>query len=150
MVDFCHITPTNYLNLISKGHSTHMILAHLVSEDIPYTKFYADMDRYTGPLLQKNFKIMDNSAFEMFKQGRPMLEPQDLIRKVQQVKANMVVLSDYPGEEAIKTIEAAAEHAPIFKHNKIETMFCPQSRVGALEEYISAVTWGLNHPLIDR
>ena len=72
MTDFAHITPTAYLDLFATGRPFHLTLAHLVEQDDEYSKWYSrrDLSRSLMPFLN----IMDNSAFEMYKQGRPMYE----------------------------------------------------------------------------
>ena len=74
MTDFCHITPTKYLDLFAAGRTHHLVLAHLIEEDEEYANWYANMPRDPDTIV-----IMDNSAFEMYKQGKPMYPSAKLI-----------------------------------------------------------------------
>ena len=84
---------------------------------------------------------MDNSAFEMYKQGKPMLTPMKVLEMAQKIKANYVVLSDYPGEHSSKTIQAAIDLAPLFRSWGFGTFFVPQSNIGDKEDLINAFDW---------
>ncbi len=44
MINFCHITPTPFLEVFAPMSGAHLILAHLVESDPTYAKFYADLD----------------------------------------------------------------------------------------------------------
>ena len=55
---------------------------------------------------------MDNSAFEMYKQGRPMYDAEKLIPMAEKVGADYVVMTDYPGEPAELTQNIAGQMAP--------------------------------------
>ena len=143
MIDFCHIAPTAYLNEFTKSNGAHLLLAHLVEEDEEYRNYYANLD-------DGKFKIMDNSAFEMYKQGRPMYSTDDLLPMAKLCKADMIVMSDYPGEAAQKTINACLETAPIYKEAGYQTFFVPQSEIGDYEDYMYGMEWALNSDLVDR
>ena len=106
MIDFCHIAPTAYLHWFTKSNGAHLLLAHLVEEDEEYCNYYANLD-------DGKYKIMDNSAFEMYKQGRPMYSTDDLLPMAELCKADMIVMSDYPDRPAQCTINACIETAPI-------------------------------------
>ena len=68
-MNFCHITPTAYLDIFATGRKCHLLLAHLVNEDEEYRRWYVEEKK------QYNFDIiLDNSAFEMFKRGEPMYD----------------------------------------------------------------------------
>ena len=121
MIDFCHIMPTAFLNTYANKYKTQLILAHLVEEDEHYRNFFAKYNRT---------KIMDNSAFEMFKTGQPMYPADKLIEMGHKVNADYIVMSDYPNEDPSKTIAAAEELAPKFKEAEFGTFFCPQSKIG--------------------
>jgi len=70
---FCHIAPTPHLDLVD-GRYVHLVLAHLIEEDQSYIDFYLEQkEKYNCTI------IMDNSAFEMYKQGRPMYDSDKLI-----------------------------------------------------------------------
>ena len=131
MTEFCHIAPTDFLELV-RGRTHHLTLAHLVDTSEDYTEFYKD---------QKCVNIMDNSAFEMYKQGKPMLTPMKVLEMAQKIKANYVVLSDYPGEHSSKTIQAAIDLAPLFRSWGFGTFFVPQSNIGDKEDLINAFDW---------
>ena len=134
MTEFCHITPTKYLDLFAQGRSHHLTLAHLIEEDATYTEWYANLD-------DSGVNIMDNSAFEMYKQGRPMYPSDKLIEMGTKVKADYIVMSDYPNEPAQKTIDKAIEMAPALHEAGFGTFFVPQSKIGDLEDLIAAFDW---------
>ena len=85
--------------------------------------------------------IMDNSAFEMYKQGRPMYEADKLIPMGKKVGADYIVMSDYPGEVSQKTIDKAKEMGPELRKAGFGTFFVPQSQEGNLEELIDCFEW---------
>ena len=132
--------PTAFLNTYANKYKTQLILAHLVEEDEQYRNFFAKYNRT---------KIMDNSAFEMFKTGQPMYPADKLIEMGHKVNADYIVMSDYPNEDPSKTIAAAEELAPKFKEAEFGTFFCPQSKIGDLEGLISAFAWAANSHLVD-
>ena len=101
--EFCHIAPTPHLDL-TDGRSVHLVLAHLIETDDNYVNFYLEQKEKYGCTI-----IMDNSAFEMFKQDKPMYPAYKLITMAEKIKTDYIVMSDYPGERAEKTIEAAKE-----------------------------------------
>lgn len=92
---------------------------------------------------------MDNGAFELFKAGQPMYPSSKLIEMGKLVDCDYIVMTDYPGEPAAKTINSALELAPIFKKHGFGTFFVPQSSPGNLEEYIQSFAWAASSPLID-
>ena len=139
MTEFCHIAPTDFLELV-KGRTHHLTLAHLVDTSEDYTEFYKD---------QNCVNIMDNSAFEMYKQGKPMLTPMKVLEMAQKIKANYVVMSDYPGEHSSKTIQAAIELAPLFSAQGFGTFFVPQSQIGDKEDLINAFDWASTSKHVD-
>ena len=132
--------PTAFLNTYANKYKTQLILAHLVEEDEHYRNFFAKYNRT---------KIMDNSAFEMFKTGQPMYPADKLIEMGHKVNADYIVMSDYPNEDPSKTIAAAEELAPKFKEAEFGTFFCPQSKIGDLEGLISAFAWAANSHHVD-
>ena len=142
-IDFCHIAPTAYLSAFTRTNGAHLILAHLVEQDPVYREFYRTLD-------DGKFKIMDNSAFEMYKQGRPMYSTDDLLPMAEACGADMIVMSDYPGEKAQKTIDAAIETAPVYMENGYQTFFVPQSEVGDLDDYMYGMEWALNSNYVNR
>lgn len=138
-IRFCHIAPTAYLDLV-KNQEVHLVLAHLVDSDRNYEEFYRGV---------RGVKIMDNSAFEMFKQNKPMMSSAKLIDLAERVKADYIVLSDYPNESWEKTKKVAEQMIPIVRSAGFKTFYVPQSVAGDLEGYLSSVMWGLNNSDID-
>ena len=143
MINFCHIAPTAHLSDFCSDQTHHLLLAHLVEDDPSYTKWYRenriDADTY----------ILDNSAFEMYKQGRPMYDSSKLIDMGHRVQADYIVMSDYPNDPGSKTIQAAQELAPKFKDQGFGTFFVPQSKVCDIEDYIATFAWAASSPLVD-
>jgi hypothetical protein len=142
MINFCHISPTKYLAKYTRDNGAHLILAHLVEEDPEYRDYYANLE-------DGKYKIMDNSAFEMFKLGRPMYESYKLIEMGKACKANCIVLSDYPKQHSQRTVYAAKSLIPQFKDEGFDTFFVPQSQLGDMTDYINAIEWALNNESID-
>lgn len=153
---FCYIAPASLLDLTEDitnivaipEYRGHLILAHLLDSDGPdfnpeYLEWYKS--RYNDNLL----KILDNSAFELVKQGRPLFDPTKLIDLGFQVNADYIVMTDYPGEPGLKTIAAAQKLGPRFKAAGFGTFFVPQSTVGDIEDYISCFAWAASSPLVD-
>jgi hypothetical protein len=140
MIKFCHISPTPHLDDFCKGNQAHLILAHLVETDEHYAYWYKQ---------RKEFKILDNSAFEMYKQGRDMYSSDKLLEMGAKVKADVIVMSDYPNQHSSKTIEAAERLGPEFHADGYQTFFVPQSRIGDLEDYINAWDYAANSPHVD-
>ena len=119
----------------------HLILAHLVESDPTYAKFYAELE-------DGKPKIMDNSAFEMFKLGRPMYPSEKLVALGSQVDADYIVMTDYPKEASQKTIDKAKEMMPELKAAGFNTFFCPQSELGDMEGLLTSIEWALKEPNI--
>ena len=142
MINFCHISPTPYLNQYTKTNGAHLILAHLVEEDEQYCNYYANLD-------DGKYKIMDNSAFEMFKLGREMYDSAKLISMGHACKADCIVLSDYPKEHSQRTINAAKSMIHSFKDSGFDTFFVPQSKLGDMNDYMHSIEWALDHDEID-
>lgn len=147
MTDFAHITPTAYLDLFASGRPFHLTLAHLIEQDEEYAAWYSARD--TSRSLMPYTNVMDNSAFEMYKQSRPMYETDKLIPMAQKVRADYVVMSDYPGEPAQKTIKKANEMAPELIKAGFGTFFVPQSEEGNLEELIDCFDWAAKSTDVD-
>jgi hypothetical protein len=143
MVDFCHIAPTRHLSTFVNNQTHHLLLAHLVEEDREYTRFYR-----SGRNLAETY-ILDNSAFEMYKQGREMYPSDKLIEMGKQVGADYIVMSDYPNEPGSKTIKAAERLAPLFREARFGTFFVPQSEIGDIEDYIATFAWAASSPHVD-
>jgi len=147
MTDFAHITPTAYLDLFASGRPFHLTLAHLIEEDEQYANWYADRDLSRS--LMPYVNVMDNSAFEMYKQGRPMYETDKLIPMAEKVGADYVVMSDYPGEPSVVTQRKAAEMAPELREAGFGTFFVPQSPEHELEELIDCFNWAAHSNHVD-
>ena len=147
MIDFAHITPTAYLDLFATGRPFHLTLAHLVETDEKYTQWYArrDVSRSLSPYVN----IMDNSAFEMYKQGREMYPSDKLIEMGKKVAADYIVMSDYPGEPAAHTVDKAIEMAPQLREAGFGTFFVPQSQEGDLKDLIDAFMWAAESEHVD-
>ena len=142
LINFCHISPTAYLNKYTKSNGAHLLLAHLVEEDPEYRDYYANLN-------DGKYKIMDNSAFEMFKLGRPMYESSKLIEMGKACNANCIVLSDYPKQPSRVTVEAAKRLIPEFKTEGFDTFFVPQSELGDMHDLVNAIEWALSNDDID-
>lgn len=138
-MDFCHIVPTPHLNLV-QDRPTHLVLAHLVESDPVYRDFYKNLPNATI--------ILDNSAFEMYKQGRPMYPAEKLIDMGHAVNADYIVMPDFPNEPSSKTIDAALHNAPLFHEAGFKTFFCPQSKIEDIDDLVSAFEWAADNPQI--
>jgi hypothetical protein len=138
--ELCIISPEPHLNDFCKDRNTHLLLAHLVETDEQYADWYKECDGY---------KILDNSAFEMYKQGRSMYDSDKLLEMGERTKADVIVMSDYPNEPSQLTIDAAEKLGPIFHDNGYKTFFVPQSRIGDMEDYLSAWEYAVNSPNVD-
>lgn len=143
-MNFCHITPTRYLDIFASERKTHLLLAHLVEEDEAYAKWYKQEKESCGCEL-----ILDNSAFEMYSRNLPMYESSKLVNLARKVNADYVVLTDYPGEPAQKTIDKAIEMYPEIRANGFKTFFCPQSEPGNLEELKETFLWASESQYVD-
>lgn len=141
-INFCHISPTAYLSEFTKSNGAHLLLAHLVEQDPVYADYYANLD-------DGKVKIMDNSAFEMFKQGRPMYDSSKLIEMGRRCKADVIVMSDYPKENWVKTVDAAANMIPELKDAGFGTFYVPQSELGDLNGTLKSFDWALGNPEVD-
>lgn len=142
MLHFAHIAPTPHLDDFCGNMTHHLLLAHLVEKDSTYATWYRD-------LAPGHTKILDNSAFEMYKANLPMYSPDKLLDMGAAVDANYIVMTDYPGEAGAKTIKAAQELAPKFKNAGYGTFFVPQSEIGDIEDYIACFAWAACSPLVD-
>ena len=148
---FCHITPIDHLDLV-RGREAHLTLAHIVSgmegsaEQVQkYCAFYAQ-EKATN---QNYLNIMDNSAFELYKNKMPMFNPSELLDLGRAVSATHIVLPDHPAHPSMVTIDDAKMYAPQFKEAGFGTFFVPQSDIGDLEDLITAFAWGASSPLVD-
>lgn len=142
MANFCHIAPIPHLDIVS-GAPAHLALAHLVETSEKYTDFYKN-EKDIGSTI-----ILDNSAFEMYKQGRPMYDSVQLIAMAQRIEADYVVMSDYPNEKGAKTINAATIMSPLLKEKGFGTFFCPQSKINDPEDLFASFNWAAQSELVD-
>lgn len=142
MTDFCHISPTAYLPLFCANQNTHLALVHLVETDKKYASFYKC--RAPGQTV-----IMDNSAFEMVKQGKEIYNPDKLMEQADKIRADYIVLPDFPGEPAEKTLEYAYKYAKIFRDGGFKTFGVPQSRKGDINGLVFGFVSMLECDLID-
>lgn len=142
MATFCHIAPIPHLDIV-KGAPTHLLLAHLVEQSPEYVDFYLT-EQSRGSKL-----ILDNSAFEMYKQNRPMYDIDKLIEMANRVKADYVVMSDYPNDYGSKTIKTAEQLAPRLREQGFGTFFCPQSKIGDKEDLFQSFEWAAESEHVD-
>lgn len=140
-IQFCHIAPTSILDVVTPFNTSHLILAHLVELDQNYREFYENLE-----VAPNSLKIMDNSAFEMYKRGLPMYDSSKLVDMATRCKATTIVMSDYPMEHWTKTRDAAIELIPVFKEKGFDTFYVPQSTLGDLEGYLESVFWAIDNP----
>ena len=145
---FCHIAPTPHLDDFVRGNKAHLTLAHLVKEDPEYVKFYQQLRQDIGAVGNQYINIMDNSAFELYKAGLPMFNPEELVDLAKEIRATHIVLPDHPAHPSMVTIDDAKRYAPIFKEAGFGTFFVPQSDIGDLEDLITAFAWAASSPLI--
>jgi hypothetical protein len=78
-----------------------------------------------------------------------MFPGEKLVELGQKIKADYIVMPDYPGEPQWNTIEAASVYGPIFKEAGFGTFFVPQSEIGDLEGYLEAFAFAATSPLVD-
>ena len=142
MIQFAHICPTAYLSTYAKYNTAHLILAHLVEEDEQYRDFYKNLN-------DGNPKIMDNSAFEMWKQNKPMYPADKLLEMGKACNAQYIVMSDYPGESWEKTKDAAIQLIPQFKEGGFKTFYVPQGPIGMVDDLLESIQWALDNKNID-
>jgi hypothetical protein len=142
MAQFCHIAPIPHLDIV-KGASTHLLLAHLVEQSPEYVDFYLG-EKNKGSTI-----ILDNSAFEMYKQNKPMYDVDKLITMARKVKADYVVMSDYPNDYGSKTIRTAEQLAPKLRAEGFGTFFCPQSRIGDKGDLFNSFEWAAQSEHVD-
>ena len=135
---FCFIAPISLLEF-TKLSTSHLVLAHLVSESQEYAGFYKERSA------QGDFVMMDNSAYEL----KEPYSPDKLLELAGRCGAHAIVLPDYPFQEAQVTIDAANKFAPIFKAAGYKTFFVPQSKKGDKEDWISSYEWASTNDAID-
>lgn len=140
MIKFCQISPTHHLDDFCADNEVHLILAHLVESDAQYADWYKN---------RKELKIMDNGGFEMYKQNLPMYDASKLLEMAQRVKADVIVMSDYPNARAKVTIGYAQQLGPKFHDAGYKTFFVPQSEIGAMDDYLYAWEYAVSSPDVD-
>lgn len=141
-INFCHISPTKHLKRATDRNGAHLLLAHLVETDPEYVDFYANLN-------DGKVKILDNSAFEMFKQGRDMYPSEKLIEMGNKVKADIIVMSDYPKQDWTVTRDKAVEMIPKLKAAGFGTFYVPQSNLDDIDGLVNSFEWALNNEDID-
>lgn len=134
-IKFAHISPVSFMHLAESKSGINLVLAHLVGDN-EYTKFYRSSEKET---------IMDNSAFELGES----FDPEKLIDLGHMVRANYLVLPDYPSQHFALTIDAAEKWIPKFKQAGFKTFFVPQSDKGDLNGYLQAWKWAIDNPDVD-
>lgn len=141
-IHFCHIAPTQHLEGATFTNGSHLLLAHLIETDEEYANYYANLN-------DGKVKIMDNSAFEMFKQNRPMYPSDKLIEMGARVEADVIVMSDYPKQDWRITRDKAIEMIPQLRASGFGTFYVPQSELGDIAGLLDSFEWALNNPGID-
>lgn len=140
MINFCQISPVGHLDDFCASNKVHLILAHLIETNDVYADWYK---------ARNEFKIMDNSAFEMYKQKRPMYDATKLLGMAQRVEADVIVMPDYPNAHSEITIAYAEQLGPQFHDNGFKTFFVPQSTIGDMNDYLSAWEYAVSSPNVD-
>lgn len=142
-MQFCQIVPKKFIPFVEK-RPRHLVLAHLIESDPEYVAAYRKLKQQTNCTI-----IQDNSAFEYWKQGRPMLESDKLIDLGKQIGADYLVMSDYPKQHWTKTRDKALEMIPSIKEAGFKTFYVPQSELGDIDGWCASVKWALDNPRID-
>ena len=126
----CIIAPTEYLHVIPKENTHHLLLAHLL-EDKRYVDFYKERKE------QGDFLFLDNGAFE-FK--RP-LGSDELFRLCDKsgLVPDVIVAPDYPYQPWEVTVKSTEDFCKVYReHFGDETvvMAVPQSEKGDWKGWI--------------
>jgi hypothetical protein len=143
-MDFCAIAPTSLLPIVD-GRNCHLTLAHLIEKDEKYCQFYRNQKQFYGSKI-----IMDNSAFELAAEQRPMYTTEQIIELALKVNADEIVLIDYPYEHHSKTILSAYNNVAKVKASlsNVSIMFVPQSLPGDIGGLIAGFKAGAH--MIER
>ena len=141
---FCHTGPTSLLHY-TNNQPVHMILAHMIDEDINYRQFYYDLKKSN----ENVFYHLDNSTYEMYIRGLPPISIDDLLKIASLINADSVILPDFPGEDWFKTVDIAKKYINKIKENGYYTCFCPQSVLGDISGLLQSYEWAINNPYID-
>ncbi len=137
MIKFCHIAPTHYTELGIHESEMDMVLAHIARDDDKYAELFAH---------SSHVKLLDNGAFE---NGVPM-SVEDMINIGHKVRADILVLPDYPYEDWRQGWEDnVMEGIEQYKKEGFLTMFIPQSKKGDASGYMKSLKNALLHPQID-
>ena len=83
---FAPIVPNNKIEMIRRGFSYHLCLAHRVVDNPEYRDFYRDLSD------RDSIVIMDNSVHEL---GEPLADD-ELLYAYESVQPNIVVLPAWP------------------------------------------------------
>lgn len=83
----CVITPVSHLDLASYGNGIHMALSHIALESDDYVEAY---HRFKN---KGEYIILDNSAFELEKQGKG-LDPKPVIDAAKLIGVDEVIATD--------------------------------------------------------
>lgn len=142
-MEFCQIVPKKLVPLVA-NRPRHLVLAHLVEVDDEYVRLYRDLKEKTNCTL-----LMDNSAFERYKQGRPMYDSSKLIDLGKKINADYIVLSDYPKQHWTVTRDKAIEMIPEIKSAGFKTFYVPQSELGDIDGLIESIKWAIENRDID-
>ena len=142
-MEFCHIAPTNLINFVS-DHPRHLVLAHLVESDPNYVWKYLNLKRENPDVTV----LLDNSAYERHKQGKPMYPSERLIDLGKKINADYIVMSDYPGEYWAKTKDKAIVMAEAIHAAGFKTFYVPQSELGDIDGLVQSFKWAIAHPEI--
>jgi hypothetical protein len=78
-----------------------------------------------------------------------MYDSEKLITMGKRINADYIVMSDYPGEESTKTIEAAERMAPEIKAEGFKTFYVPQSKIGDMDDYLEGFKYGCYSDNVD-
>jgi hypothetical protein len=143
---FCTIAPTAYLSKYARHNKSdfHLLLAHLIDpQSVYYDPEYVEF--YKNSKLPNETYIADNGAFEL---GIPY-NPDRLIQIGRDVRADILVLPDYPGQSANITIDAAKKYIPVFRAAGFKTFYVPQSAPGDWDGWLRSFEWALFNTDID-
>lgn len=141
---FAHIAPSEWVPHVAKYSQCHLTLAHLVESDPRYVRHFRQIQNNHHKTM-----IMDNSAFEMFKQGRQMFPSDKLISLGRKIDADYIVMSDYPNQHWKNTRDAAIDLADQFRAEKFGTFYVPQAEIGNLDGLLQSFEWAADSNLVD-
>lgn len=158
-MEFAHICPAPLLRELVLNRPFHLLLSHLINNpheicSPQYTKFFYNLS-HPEKTYKDNYPlyILDNGAYEFTMSGQKIPSPLEqidkLIEKAMQVRAQYLVLPDYPGESSAKTINVAINFASQVRAAGIGTFFCPQSKVNDLQDLVECFQWAAVSPLVD-